>query len=63
MTQGQGAPGAETAGAVSADAWRGALIAADATLREAIANLQETSVQIALVTTPDDELIGTVTDG
>lgn len=63
MTQGQGEAAAETAGAVSADAWRGALIAADATLREAIANLQETSVQIALVTTPDDELIGTVTDG
>lgn len=63
MTQGQGAPGAEAAETLSAEPWRRTLLTAEATLRDAIANLQETSMQIALVVTPEEELLGTVTDG
>jgi len=59
----QDEPTAETAGPVSGAPWRGALIAADATLRDAIGNLQKTGLQIAMVVTPEDVLIGTVTDG
>lgn len=43
--------------------WRRALLRPEASLQEAIRNLDETSLQIALVVGPDDELIGTVTDG
>ena len=45
------------------DPWRKALLPADATLQEAIRNLNETALQIALVVSPDGALLGTVTDG
>jgi dTDP-glucose pyrophosphorylase len=45
------------------DTWRKALLPAKATIRQAIRNLDETGLQIALVATPNGTLIGTVTDG
>jgi dTDP-glucose pyrophosphorylase len=44
-------------------AWRKALLPVSATLREAIRNLDETGLQIALVVSPENILLGTVTDG
>jgi dTDP-glucose pyrophosphorylase len=43
--------------------WRKGLLPVSATLREAIRNLDETGLQIALVVSPDNVLLGTVTDG
>jgi len=43
--------------------WRKAMLAADATLQQAICNLEENALQIVLVITPDSTLIGTLTDG
>ena len=43
--------------------WQRALLSADATLQQAIRNLDETSLQIALVVSGDGALVGTVTDG
>ena len=43
--------------------WRKALLPADATLQQAINNLNETSLQIVLVVSPDGILLGTITDG
>ena len=43
--------------------WRKALLPADATLQAAIRNLDESSLQIALVVSPVGVLIGTLTDG
>lgn len=43
--------------------WRKALLAADASLQQAIRNLDESSLQIALVVSPDGVLVGTLTDG
>jgi dTDP-glucose pyrophosphorylase len=40
-----------------------ALIPADATVQQAIRSLNDSALQIALVVGPNDELIGTVTDG
>jgi len=48
---------------LDAGAWRRALLPSTATLQHAIRNLDETAMQIALVTTANDTLIGTVTDG
>ncbi len=45
------------------EAWRKALIPATATLRQAIRNLDETALQIALVVSPEGVLLGTITDG
>lgn len=45
------------------DPWRKALLPADATLQDAIRNLDKTSLQIALVVSTDGILQGTVTDG
>jgi dTDP-glucose pyrophosphorylase len=45
------------------EAWQRALLALDATLRQAIRNLDDTALQIALVITPDGTLVGTLTDG
>lgn len=44
-------------------AWRKALLPEQATLQEAIACLDKSAMQIALVTTADGVLVGTVTDG
>jgi dTDP-glucose pyrophosphorylase/predicted transcriptional regulator len=43
--------------------WRTALLGPGATLREAIRNLEATGLQIVLVVSPTNELLGTVTDG
>jgi len=44
-------------------AWRKALISAESSLQEAIRNLNDSSLQIALVASPDGSLLGTLTDG
>ena len=43
--------------------WRRALLPEDATLQQAIRNLDESSMQIVLVASPEGVLIGTITDG
>jgi len=43
--------------------WRKTLLPASATLRDAIRNLDESALQIILVVTDDDVLLGTLTDG
>lgn len=43
--------------------WRQALLPEGASVRDAIRNLDETSLQIVLVVNPDDTLVGTITDG
>ena len=43
--------------------WRKALLPASATLQQAIGNLNESSLQIVLVVSPDGVLLGTLTDG
>ncbi len=47
----------------SIEPWRSALLSADATLRQAIRNLDQTALQIALVVSRGDVLLGTITDG
>ena len=44
-------------------AWRNALLPASASIEQAIQNLNETTLQIVLVVSPDGVLEGTVTDG
>jgi len=43
--------------------WRKALLPANASLQQAIRNLDESGLQIILVVSPDDTLVGTITDG
>jgi CBS domain-containing protein len=43
--------------------WRKALLPPCATLRDAIRNLDESALQIILVVTEEDVLLGTLTDG
>jgi dTDP-glucose pyrophosphorylase len=43
--------------------WRKALLPADSTVQQAIRCLDQTSLQIVLVTSPDGALFGTLTDG
>ena len=43
--------------------WRNALVPADATLQQVIRNLDDSSLQISLVISPDEFLVGTITDG
>jgi dTDP-glucose pyrophosphorylase len=45
------------------DTWKNALIPPDASIRQAIAAIDNSRIQIALVVGPDALLIGTVTDG
>lgn len=45
------------------DSWRKAMLSSFATLQQAIRNLDESGLQIALVTTADGTLVGTLTDG
>jgi len=63
MTRGKDAPRAEATEPLPAEPWRRSLLTPEATLRDAIGNLQETSLQIAIVATLEEELLGTVTDG
>ena len=53
----------ESSRQISAEPWRKALLPADANLQQAISNLNETSLQIALVVSPGGTLLGTITDG
>lgn len=43
--------------------WRAAVVGADATLHDVVKNLNETGLQIALITSADGGFVGTVTDG
>lgn len=43
--------------------WRKALLPASATLQDAVRSLDSSALQIAMVVSPDDRLIGTITDG
>src|SRR5688500_18199968 len=43
--------------------WSSALLPADATLQDAISNLDRSGLQIALIVAPDRTLVGTLTDG
>jgi len=45
------------------NAWRRALLPTDASMQDAIRNLNESSLQIALVVAADGTLVGTITDG
>ncbi|MDP1604368.1 MAG: nucleotidyltransferase family protein [Legionella sp.] len=51
---------AETA---SVQTWQKAMLPANATLQQAICNLDETALQVVLVIAPDGTLLGTITDG
>ena len=44
-------------------AWRNACLGENSTIKEAIQCLNETALQIVLVVSDDDALLGTVTDG
>lgn len=48
---------------VAAEQWRRALLPAEATVQDAIRNLDDTGLQIAIVVSPEGTLLGTVTDG
>lgn len=48
---------------VPEERWRRALLLHDATLQQAICNLNETALQIVMVVSPSCRLIGTLTDG
>lgn len=47
----------------TADFWRSVLLPPEATLQDAIRNLDSSALQIVLVVSPGDLLVGTVTDG
>lgn len=47
----------------SVESWRKTLLSIDATLKEAISNLDESAVQIILVVSVKGTLVGTLTDG
>ncbi len=49
--------------AIAKESWRRALLPHDAILKDAIRNLNETALKTALVVSPDDTLLGTLTDG
>jgi dTDP-glucose pyrophosphorylase len=48
---------------MSSDPWRKALLSPDATLQDAIRNLDQTALRIVLAVSPDGALCGTLTDG
>ena len=48
---------------ITTESWEKVLLPADSTLRQAINKLNETTLQIVIVTTPDRILVGTLTDG
>lgn len=53
----------DSASMMPRELWRRALVPADASLQQAIVNLDETGLQIALVVSGENVLLGTVTDG
>jgi dTDP-glucose pyrophosphorylase len=48
---------------LTTESWEKALLPINATLQEAISNLEETAFQIAIIATPDRIMVGTLTDG
>ena len=48
---------------IRSDAWRKVLLPADATLQQAIHNLDESALQIVMVVSTEGTLLGTITDG
>jgi len=48
---------------LTTESWEKALLSPKATLRQAINKLNETTFQIVIITTPDQILVGTLTDG
>jgi dTDP-glucose pyrophosphorylase len=48
---------------MSTESWRKVLLSIDATLKQAIRNLEESAAQIILVVSAGDTLVGTLTDG
>jgi dTDP-glucose pyrophosphorylase len=48
---------------LAAHPWRKALLSSDATIRDAIRNLDETALRIVLAVSSDGTLLGTLTDG
>jgi len=48
---------------MAVELWRAAILLVDSTLQQAISNLDQTGVQIAMVVAPDGVLVGTLTDG
>jgi dTDP-glucose pyrophosphorylase len=48
---------------ITLESWRKALLSVDASMQQAIRNLDESGLQIALVVSPDGLLLGTITDG
>jgi dTDP-glucose pyrophosphorylase len=53
----------EFSNSISTESWRNALLPFNASLKQAISSLDKTSLQIALVITPDETLLGILTDG
>jgi dTDP-glucose pyrophosphorylase len=45
------------------DAWRSALLPEGSTLKDAIGCLDRSGMQVAIIVTPEDRLVGTLTDG
>jgi len=63
MTENAGKPVSDHDQAPAIEPWRKALLSTHATLQQAIRNLNETSLQIVLVVSPEGALLGTLTDG
>lgn len=63
MTEDAGEPVSNPEQGPSPEPWRKALLSTDATLQQAIRNLNETALQIVLVVSPEGALLGTLTDG
>ncbi len=63
MTEGVSKPVSEDSQPVPAERWRKAVLPADATVQQAIRNLDASALQIALVVAADGILLGTLTDG
>ena len=56
-------PVRSAAGDITADSWRKTLLSDDATIQQAIRNLDESGLQIAVMVGSDSRLVGTITDG
>ncbi|OYY94500.1 MAG: nucleotidyl transferase [Hydrogenophilales bacterium 28-61-23] len=48
---------------VGSERWRQAIVPADATIQQAIRNLDHVAIKIVLVVNPQGELVGTISDG
>jgi dTDP-glucose pyrophosphorylase len=63
MTHSTSSPVTDASKPVASERWCKALLPADAPLRQAIRNLDETALQIVLVVSTSGTLLGTLTDG